>query len=91
MDENEFDELLMKHQGASESHYVGDEKYYYTFLDADDFLPNWGFGEDNCGNEINIKPNDIISREGKTITCRADIPADLDVVGRYKSVSNKGN
>lgn len=67
----------------SESHYVGDEKRFYTFLDADDFLPNWGFGEDNCGNEVNIKPKGIISREGKNITCRA-IPAALDVVGRYK-------
>jgi len=67
----------------SESHYVGDVKHYYTFLDADDFIPNWGFGEDNCGNEVNLKPNGIITREGDNITC-PNIPGALDVVGRYK-------
>jgi len=61
-----------------------DKAEFYTFLDADDFIPNWGFGEDNCGNEINIKPKGIITRAGDTITCSAEIPVALDVVGRYK-------
>ena len=34
-----------------ESHYDGQTKRIYTFLDSDEFLPNWGFGEDNYGNK----------------------------------------
>lgn len=33
----------------SQTHYEGDIKRLYTFLDGDDFPNNWGFGEDNCG------------------------------------------
>ena len=29
----------------------GDIRNYITFLDGDEFMLNWGFGEDNCGNE----------------------------------------
>lgn len=32
----------------------GDIRNYITFLDGDEFMPNWGFGEDNCGNETNL-------------------------------------
>ncbi len=32
----------------------GDVRQYITFLDGEEFLLNWGFGEDNCGNEINL-------------------------------------
>ena len=69
----------------AESHYDGDIKRFYTFLDADGFLPNWGFGEDNCGNEVNLSPKGIIKRHGSIIT--ADISQTsslLDVVGRYE-------
>jgi len=66
----------------SQCHYEGDVKKLYTFLDGDDFLQNWGFGEDNCGNEINIKPKGLILREGDAITTQ-DVPFLLDVVGRY--------
>ncbi len=55
---------------------------YATFLDADEFLPNWGFGEDNCGNETNPVPKGDIRREGTVITTAAK-PFLLDVVGRY--------
>ena len=66
----------------SESHMEGDIKRIWTFLDADDFIPNWGFGEDNCGKEINIKPKGIIRRDGDIVT--TDLRPDLlDVVGRY--------
>lgn len=34
----------------------GDVRNYITFLDSDEFLPNWDFGEDNCGNEIHLAP-----------------------------------
>jgi hypothetical protein len=40
----------------AESHISGGVKHFYTFLDGDDFLPNWGFGEDNCGNNIHPVP-----------------------------------
>ncbi|GHV12808.1 hypothetical protein FACS1894219_06450 [Clostridia bacterium] len=40
----------------AESHIAGGVKHFYTFLDGDDFLPNWGFGEDNCGNNIHPVP-----------------------------------
>lgn len=51
----------------AESHYDGDVKRFYTFLDADEFLPNWGFGEDNCGNEINLSPKGLIKRDGSIV------------------------
>ncbi|MCL2508589.1 MAG: RNA polymerase sigma factor [Oscillospiraceae bacterium] len=66
----------------SESHRDGDVKRFFTFLDGDDFLPNWGFGEDNCGNEVNLKPKGIIKRGGNIITAAAE-PFLLDAVGRY--------
>lgn len=34
----------------------GEVRDYVTFLDGDAFLPNWGFGEDNIGNETNLAP-----------------------------------
>lgn len=56
-------------------------KRYSTFLDGDSFLDNWGFGEDNCGNEVNLSPKGEIVRKGSEITT-ADKPFLLDVVGR---------
>lgn len=66
----------------AESHVSGGVKKYYTFLDGDDFLKNWGFGEDNCGNETDISAKGYITRNGSEITA-ADKPFLLDVVGRY--------
>ena len=55
---------------------------YYTFLDGDSFLHNWGFGEDNCGNETHISPKGTIRRDGDNVTTdKSDFL--LDVVGRY--------
>ncbi len=65
----------------SETHMEDGVKKTLTFLDGDGFLHNWGFGEDNCGNEIHVKPKGVIKREGDRITCQA-IPEALDVVGR---------
>lgn len=53
----------------------------YTFLDGDAFLNNWGFGEDNCGNEIDLRHKGNIHRNGDQIEA-ADKPFLLDVVGR---------
>lgn len=66
----------------AESHTANGVKQLYTFLDNDDFLSNWGFGEDNCGNSIHPAPQGIIQRSGDIITC-LQVPSALDVVGRY--------
>lgn len=61
---------------------VGEVRNYLTFLDGDAFMPNWGFGEDNCGNETNLSPKGDIHRQGSCITS-ADKAFLLDIVGRY--------
>ncbi len=75
----------------AESHYSKDRDamMYFTFLDGDtifedigSFIGNWGFGEDNCGNEIHIQPKGKITRDGDKIT-HADSRWLLDAVGRY--------
>lgn len=60
----------------------GDVHNYITFLDGDEFLPNWGFGEDNCGNETNFAVKGNIIRDGSVVTS-ADKDFLLDIVGRY--------
>ena len=55
---------------------------YITFLDGEDFMNCWGFGEDNCGNEVNLAPKGDIRREGNMITT-AKKDFLLDIVGRY--------
>ncbi len=67
----------------AESHINGGVKKCYTFLDGDEFIPNWGFGENNCGNEVNLFVKGDIIRNGSEITA-ADKPFLLDVVGRYE-------
>ncbi|MBQ6163572.1 MAG: RNA polymerase sigma factor [Clostridia bacterium] len=71
----------------AESHERGGVKRYYTFLDGDAFLDNWGFGEDNCGNETQIAPKGDIIRNGSAVTTK-DKPFLLDVVGRYTVTIN---
>lgn len=56
-------------------------KKYVTFLDGDAFMPNWGFGEHNCGNETNLKRKGEILRTGQQIKS-VDKPFLLDIVGR---------
>lgn len=60
----------------------GDVRNYITFLDGDEFLPNWGFGEDNCGNETNLAVKGDIKRNGTTVTM-SNKDFLLDIVGRY--------
>ncbi len=67
----------------AESHISGGVKKCYTFLDGDEFIPNWGFGENNCGNEVNLSAKGDIIRNGSEITA-TDKPFLLDIVGRYK-------
>lgn len=67
----------------AESHISGGVKKCYTFLDGDEFIPNWGFGENNCGNEVNLFAKGDIIRNGSEITA-ADKTFLLDVVGRYE-------
>lgn len=64
-----------------------DVRNYITFLDGDEFIPRWGFGENNCGNETNLSPKGDILRNGADITYR-DQEFLLDIVGRYKVTIN---
>lgn len=66
----------------AETHWDNDVKRSFTFLDGEIFMNNWGFGEDNCGNELLIKPKNLILREKNKITVKADKEIS-DVVGRY--------
>lgn len=65
----------------------GDIRNYITFLDGEAFLANWGFGEDNCGNETNLTPKGDIQRNGSAITS-AKKDFLLDIVGRYTVTIN---
>lgn len=62
-------------------------KQYITFLDGDAFMPNWGFGEDNCGNETNLSTKGDIKRTGNEVVS-ADKDFLLDIVGRYNVTIN---
>ncbi len=66
----------------AESHIQNGINKYYTFLDGNDFIKNWGFGEENCGKEINIKNKNRISRNGNIIETDQK-PYCMDIVGRY--------
>ena len=65
----------------AETHMEDGVRKCYTFLDGEAFLNNWGFGEDNCGNEVNLHTKGLLHREGNCIT--GTIPKEVvDVVGR---------
>ena len=67
----------------------GEIKNYITFLDGDEFMPNWGFGENNCGNETNMTVKGDIERKGTEITTTKK-EFLLDIVGRYTvTIGNK--
>ena len=71
----------------AESHWENGVRKCYTFLDGDPFLNNWGFGEDNCGNEVDLRPKGLLKREGSAITAPKEREI-LDVVGRYAVTIN---
>ena len=77
-------------RALAEMHIQDGVKRCYTFLDGDAFLDNWGFGEDNCGNETNLAPKGDITRQGDVITS-VDKKFLLDVVGRYQVTINGKN
>ncbi len=66
----------------AETHVENGVKKLFTFLDGDDFHLNWGFGEDNCGNQTNLRPKGIIARNGNKFTTESRSQV-MDVVGSY--------
>ena len=67
----------------AETHMEDGVRKCYTFLDGEAFLNNWGFGEDNCGNEVDLYPKGLLHREGSSVN--GTIPREVvDVVGRYR-------
>lgn len=69
---------------------IGDVRTYTTFLDSDEFISDWGFGEDNCGREVNIISKGDIVRNDNEITTSVKENL-LDVVGRYTITINEKN
>ena len=67
----------------AESHVEDGVRKCYTFLDGEAFIDNWGFGEDNCGNEVDLRPKGLLKRAGNVIT-GATAKEVVDVVDRYK-------
>ncbi len=65
----------------AETHSENGVRKYYTFLDGDLFMENWGFGENNRGKETRISKTGNIERKGNVITTKRD-PV-IDVAGRY--------
>lgn len=66
----------------AESHVENGVRKLYTFLDGEEFTSNWGFGENNCGQETNLAQKGLLRREGNTVIGEA--PKEVvDVVGRY--------
>ena len=71
----------------AESHVEDGVRKCYTFLDGEDFLNNWGFGEDNCGQETNLAPKGLLTREGNVVI--GETPKEVvDIVGRYRVTIN---
>ncbi len=66
----------------AESHTENGVRKFYTFLDGDVFLNNWGFGEDNCGNETNLMQKGLLQRSGNAVTGHTE-KETVDIVGRY--------
>ncbi|MGN0601167.1 MAG: RNA polymerase sigma factor [Oscillospiraceae bacterium] len=60
-----------------------------TFLD-DDFYNCWGFGENNCGEEILKKSRGIITEnsDGTVLTTEKVLPHNQDICGRYQITIN---
>jgi len=71
----------------AESHMENGVRKNFTFLDSDVFMNNWGFGDDNCGYEINLSPRCMIKREDDKITV-ARKEELIDITGRYHVTIN---
>ena len=66
----------------AESHVENGVRKLYTFLDGEEFTSNWGFGENNCGNEVELSSKGQLQRDGHVITGQMK-QETVDVVGRY--------
>lgn len=55
---------------------------YLTFLDGDDFLAGWGYGDNNCGKETDVVPTGRIAVSGGKIVAE-NATRLFDIVGRY--------
>lgn len=51
-----------------ESYVKNGVKHLLTFLDGDEFIEEWGFGEDNAGMPVALKPAGDIVRDGDIVT-----------------------
>ena len=71
----------------AESHVEDGIRKMYTFLDGDVFLNNWGFGADNCGNEVNLAVKGDLHRTENVITGTLQ-KETVDIVGRYDVTIN---
>lgn len=69
----------------AESHKSNGITHYYTFLDDNEFTKNWGYGVDNCGKEINLSSNSLVTREHNNIVSDSNV---MDIVGRYAVTIN---
>ena len=71
----------------AESHVEDGVRKMYTFLDGDAFLCNWGFGAENCGNEVNLYAKGLLHRTGQVIDGTLG-KETVDIVGRYHVTIN---
>lgn len=68
----------------AECHEENGVRKFYTFLDGESFTDNWGYGEDNCGNETHIAAKGILHRNGDSVTGEVRRWKSIDIVGRYE-------
>jgi len=71
----------------AENHVENGIRKYFTFLDSEIFMNNWGFGEDNCGYKTNIVSQGTIKRADQNIEVSGNDEL-IDVVGRYTVTMN---
>lgn len=81
-------QLTDKHCRILAENYVKNGvRKYLTFLDGDDFIAEWGYGENNCGKETNLTVKGKISEyDGKIIAENTN--QLFDIVGRYTVAIN---
>lgn len=60
---------------------------YLTFLDGDNFIAEWGYGENNCGKETNLTAMGKISEHDEKIIAE-NTNQLCDIVGRYNVTIN---
>lgn len=70
-----------------ESYIKNGARHLLTFLDGDDFIAEWGYGEDNIGNETHLSPAGRITQNGNELTIPREAHC-MDVTGRYTVTLN---